>query len=176
MGNQGGPNLHPPMMDPRYAEYLQRTSNHRVRNAESKSGSQIRNFFGTSVGELEGIDKAFIEALLAQKKQQYELPHLVKSGALKESYYKNLSHGLGIPFPGNSMPNSTGLGSFQSEQVAQLTSLMKSSLGGSISSRHADVGSTVERKYASSFLDEFKNNKARSFELSDIIGHVVEFR
>jgi len=35
---------------------------------------------------------------------------------------------------------------------------------------------TAEEVRGSSLLEEFKNSKTRRFELSDIAGHVVEFR
>ncbi|KAI8559245.1 hypothetical protein RHMOL_Rhmol04G0157500 [Rhododendron molle] len=39
----------------------------------------------------------------------------------------------------------------------------------------SNTGSNAEDSFASSLLEEFKGNKAKYFELSDIAGHVVEF-
>ncbi|XP_015581937.1 pumilio homolog 4 [Ricinus communis] len=172
-GDQAGPEFHSQVMDSRYAQYLRRTSDY-----ETRTNGQLRNFFGISHGDLDEVQKAYLEALLAQQNQQYE-PLLVKSGSMNQGYHRNSSYGLGMPYLGTSMANSVlpsvGSGSFQNEQVAHFTSTVRNSMGGSIGSWHPDVGSNIERRYVSSLLDEFKNNKTRSFELSDIVEHVVEF-
>ncbi|XP_021625633.1 pumilio homolog 4 isoform X3 [Manihot esculenta] len=174
-GNQTGTDFHFPVMDARYIQYLQRTSDY----ATHANGPQVRNCFPTSHGDLDGIQKAYLEALLAQQNQLYETA-VVKSGNLNQEHHMNSSYGLGMPHLGNSMANSmlipsVGSGSFQDERVAHLTSMVRNSMGGSIGPWHSDVGNNVERRYVSSVLDEFKNNKTRSFDLSDIVDHVVEF-
>ncbi|KAF2318488.1 hypothetical protein GH714_008306 [Hevea brasiliensis] len=172
-GNQAESDLHSPVMDARYIQYLQRASDY----ATHTKGSGVRNCFTTSHGDLDGIQKAYLEALLAQQSQQYE-PAIVKSGNLNQGYHENSSCSLGMPYLGNSMVNSVlpsiGSGSFQDERAAHFTSMVRNSMGGSIGPWHSDIGNNVERRYASSLLDEFKN-KTRSFELSDIVDHVVEF-
>ena len=40
---------------------------------------------------------------------------------------------------------------------------------------HLDAGN-MDENFASSLLEEFKSNKTKCFELSEISGHVVEFR
>ncbi|KDP30469.1 hypothetical protein JCGZ_16148 [Jatropha curcas] len=169
-GYQAGSDLHSPVMDSRYNQYLQRTSDYATRNS-----TQVRNF-GASPENLDEIQKAYLEALLAQRNQQYE-PALVKSGSLNQGYHRNSSYGM--PYLGNSVANSVlssvGSGGFQNEQVAHFNSMMRNSIGGSTGSWQSDVGSNTERRFVSSLLDEFKNNKTRSFELSDIVDHVVEF-
>lgn len=171
-GNQAGLDLHSPVMDSRYTQYLQRTSDYATRT----NGPQVRNF-GTSHGDLDEIQKAYLEALLAQHNQQYE-PALLKSGSMNQGYHRNSSYGLGMSYIGNSVANSVlpsvGSGGFQNERVAQFNSMLRNSIGGSIGSWQSDVGSNMERRYVSSLLDEFKN-KTRSFELADIVDHVVEF-
>ncbi|KAJ9175509.1 hypothetical protein P3X46_014058 [Hevea brasiliensis] len=176
-GNQAGLDPHSPVMDSLYIQNLRRTSDY----ATHTNDPQVRNLFATSHGDLDGIQKAYLEALLAQQKQQYE-PALVKSGSLNQGYHRNSPYGLGMPYGpylGNSMANSVlpsaGSGNFQDERVAHFTSMVRNSMGGSIGSWNSDVGNNMERIYVSSLLDEFKNNKSRSFELSDIVDHVVEF-
>ncbi|KAF3967579.1 hypothetical protein CMV_008432 [Castanea mollissima] len=138
--NQVGPDLHSPAMDPRFIQYLQRTSDYVTHAVASPSDpSRGRSYFGTSHGDLEGAQQAYLEALLAKQKQQYELSHL----------------------------------GFQNEQFSHFTSMMRSSMGGSIGPWLSD--GNMEGRFASTLLDEFKTNKTRSFELSDIIDHVVEF-
>ncbi|KAJ4845796.1 hypothetical protein Tsubulata_027801 [Turnera subulata] len=180
LGNQAGPDLQSAFTDPRYAQYLQRTSTHASANP---NGPHVRKYLGTSDGQLggiqDGIQKACLETLLAQQKQQYELPVLGKYGSLNQGYYQNSSYSLGMPYPENLMTNSilpsVGSGSSQSERLGPFASMMKSSVGGPTESWHFDIGSTAEKRYASTLLDEFKSSKTRSFELSDIVGHVVEF-
>jgi pumilio RNA-binding family len=41
---------------------------------------------------------------------------------------------------------------------------------------HSEAGSNLDESFPSSLLEEFKSNKTRCFELSEIAGHVVEFR
>lgn len=180
-GNRVGLDLHSPVVDPRFVQYLQRNSDYATLTAASLSDpSSVRNYLGTSHADLLGFHKAYLEALLAQQKQQHELPLLSKSGGLN-GYYGNPSYGLGMPYPGNPMASSVlpsvGSGSqmFQNERNSRFNSMMRSSIGGSVGSWHSDIGTNMEGRFASSFLEEFKNNKTSSFELSDIVDHVVEF-
>jgi hypothetical protein len=39
-----------------------------------------------------------------------------------------------------------------------------------------DAGCNMDENYAPSLLEEFKSNKTKCLELSEIVGHVVEFR
>lgn len=180
LGNQVVSDLHSPVMDPHYMQCLRRPSGYATQAVASSNGPPVRNYFGTSDVDLDGIPKGYLEALLAEQKQQYELSLLGRSGILSQGYYRNPSYGLGMPYPDNLMANSilpsVGSGSIQNERVARITSLMRCSMGGSMRSWHPDIGSNAEGRYGSSLLDEFKSNKTRSFELSDIVGDVVEFR
>ncbi|XP_048421431.1 pumilio homolog 4-like isoform X2 [Pyrus x bretschneideri] len=180
LGNKVGPGLHSSVMDPSYIQFLQRTD-YATRNVTSPSGyPPSKNHFGTLHGDLEGLQKAYLEALLVQRKQQYELSLLGKSGGFNHGYYGNPPYGLGM-YPGNPIENylhpSIGPGSpmFESEKIARFNSMLRSSMGGSVSSWNSDIGKDLERRHASSLLDEFKNNKNKSFELADIVDHVVEF-
>jgi pumilio RNA-binding family len=119
---------------------------------------------------------------LLKQKQQYELPHLGKSGGFNHGYYGNPSYGFGMPYPGNPMADSVlpSIGSesplFQNDRISNFTSMMRNTVGGSIGPWHSDISSNMEGRFASTLLDEFKTNKTRSFELSDIVDYVVEFR
>ncbi|CAK7325429.1 unnamed protein product [Dovyalis caffra] len=179
LGNQVRSDLHSPVLDPRYTQYLQRISDYAACAVATSSDPPVRNYFGTSDGDLDRIQKAYLETLLAQQKQQYELPLLTKSGSLNQGYRRNSSYGLSMPYPENSavksMLPSVGSGSFQSERAACLASMIRSSMGGSTGSWQSDIGCNAERRHSSSLIDEFKNNKTGSFELSDIVGHIVEF-
>nr|TKS16979.1 pumilio/Puf RNA-binding domain-containing family protein [Populus alba] len=171
LGNQVG------SLDPCYPQYLQRISDCATCPvATSSDPPPVRNYFGASDGDLDRIQKAYLETLLVQQKQQYELPLLTKSGGLNQGYHRNSSYGLSMPYPENSVAKSTlpsfGSGSFQSEQAAHLASMMRNSIGGSIGSWQSDIGCIAERRPSSSSLEGFKNNKTGSFELSDIAGQL----
>lgn len=183
LGNQVGPEFNSATLDPRFIQRLQQSSDYSMQ-VMSSSGDplQMRNFSDASRGDLEGLRKAYLETLLSQQKQQYELPLLSKSGLLSNGFYGSQPYGLGMPYSGKQIANSSlpSLGSgnqlLENERISRLNSMMRSSMGGSGSSWHADIGNNMEARFASSLLDEFKNNKAKPFELSDIIEHVVQFR
>lgn len=167
--NQAVSDLHSPVMYPRYIEDLQSPSHY-------STHSRGRNYsdFSPGHGDVQSLQRAYLESLLAQQKQQYELPFRGKSGSLNHQY------GLGMPYQGNSMANlvlpSVGPGSpgFQNEQIPHFTSMLRSSMGGSTDSWYPEAG--MKGNFASSsLLEEIKNNKTRSFELSDIVDHVVQF-
>ncbi|CAJ1976736.1 unnamed protein product [Sphenostylis stenocarpa] len=180
-GNQVGPELHPTTLDPRFIQCLQQSSDYSMQGMSSSGHPlQMRNFPDASLGDLEGLRKAYLETLLTQQKQQYELPLLSKSG-LNNGFYGNQAYGLGMPYSAKQIANSTlpSLGSgnplFENERVSRINSMMRSSMGGSGGSWHADIGNNMDARFASSLLDEFKNKKTRPFELSDIVDHVVQF-
>lgn len=183
LGNKVGPEFNSTTLDPRIIQCLQQSSDYSMHGMSSSGDPfQMRNFSDTSHGDLEGLRKAYLETLLSQQKQQYELPLLSKSGMLNHGFYGSQPYGLGMPYSGKRIANSSlpSLGSgnplFENERASRLNSMMRSSMGGSASSWHADIGNNMEPRLASSLLDEFKNNKSRPFELSDIIDHVVQFR
>ncbi|CAL1387030.1 unnamed protein product [Linum trigynum] len=142
LGSQAGSDLHSPSTDLHYAQYMRRSPDYSNHTSAGSSGPQFRNYLGKSHGDLNDIQRAYLELMLAQQQQEYDLP---------------LSRNL------------------HNERVAHFASMMRSSMGGSIGSWHSDIGGNGERRYGSSLLDEFKSNKTRSFELLDIVGHVVEF-
>ncbi|XP_059628330.1 pumilio homolog 4 [Cornus florida] len=169
------------IMDPRYTQYLQITPDYAMHAAApSADPSQGRNYLGTSRGDLQGMQKAYLESMLAQHKQ-YELPRSGKSGVLNNGIYGNPEFGLAMTYPGNPMANSAlpSVGSggpmFQNERISHFNSMLRSPMGGSSKTWHSDFGANVEESFSASLLEELKNNKTRSFELPDIVDHVVEF-
>ncbi|GLT93234.1 hypothetical protein SLE2022_110350 [Rubroshorea leprosula] len=178
LGNQEF-DVHSSAMDPLHIQYLRRTQNGMHAVASPADSFLLGNHISASHGDLDALHKAYLEALLAQQKQQYELSLLGKSGGLNRLYYGNPSSALGMAFPGNPISNpllsSVGSGNLQNERMSHFTSMMRSSVGGTMGTWNSDIGNNVNGRYMSSLLDEFKNNKTRSFELSDIVGHVVEF-
>ncbi|KAI3517376.1 hypothetical protein L1887_16590 [Cichorium endivia] len=98
--------------------------------------------------ELLALQKAYLAGLLSSQKSQYSLNH---------GYYGNSAYGLGMSHPGSPLlPGSP----------------VNADRGLRFPSGIRVVGG---EGFASSLLDEFKNNKVKSFELSEISGHVVEF-
>nr|XP_048325729.1 pumilio homolog 4 isoform X2 [Ziziphus jujuba var. spinosa] len=167
------------VVDPRYVQFLQRTPDYAAL-ASPSDPALVKSHFGTSQGDLDGLQKACLEALLAQQKEQFELSLLGKSVGFNHEYYGNLSHRLGTAYPGNLMANSvhsvgSGNPMLHNERISHFNSMMRSSIKGSIGSWHSDIGNNLEGRFLSSLLDDFKINKTKSFELSDIVGHVVEF-
>lgn len=175
LANHVGQDLRSPVMDPLYVQYLQNNSDYDVTNMGEPF--DVRNYFSSSRGELDGFQKAYLQALLVQQKQ-HELQLLGKSGGLNHGYCGNQSYRVGMPYHplANSVLTSVGNGNFHNERNLHFsTSMMRNSIGGS-GPWHLDIGNNMEGRFPSSLLDEFKTNKTRSFELLDIAGHVVEFR
>ncbi|XP_008789554.1 pumilio homolog 4-like [Phoenix dactylifera] len=179
-GNQVGSGFQLPIMDPLCAQYLQSTSDAAMHSAASLDPSLGRNYLSTSHMDLPKYQKAYLGALLAEQKFQYGMPFLGKSGGLNNDFYGGQAVSLGMPYPASPLSSSflSPLGSGspvrKNEWLSRAPSLMRSAATGSMGSRNPENG-VMEENYASSLLEEFKNNKTRSFELSDIVDHVVEF-
>ncbi|KAG7946928.1 hypothetical protein I3843_14G067600 [Carya illinoinensis] len=138
-------------VDPMYLQYF-RTSEYAAQLAALNDPSMDRNYVGNSYMNLYELQKAYLGALLSQQKSQYGLPLGSKSGGSNHhGYYGNPAFGVGMSYPGSPMA------------------------GGVMGSWHLDAGFNVDESFASSLLEEFKSNKTKSFELSEISGHVVEF-
>ncbi|KAL4188749.1 hypothetical protein AMTRI_Chr08g203660 [Amborella trichopoda] len=180
--NQTVNGLQVPVMDPLYIQYLQRTAEYASQVAAGLTDPSLeRNYMGSSYVDLLGLQKAYLGALLAQQKSQYNIPYFNKSGGLNHGYYGNPAFGLGMPYPGSPLtspvlPNSpVGPGSppmRQNDRSLRFASGIRGS--GVVGSWHADNGPNLEENFASSLLEEFKTNKTKC-ELSEIAGHVVEF-
>ncbi|VVA97101.1 unnamed protein product [Arabis nemorensis] len=158
--NQVASELHSPVMDPHYNQYLQTAS----ATAAPSDHSLLRNSFGPSNGD---TANEYLAMLLAQNRQQ-----LGNINAANTRLFESPSYDLGSMYLGNHMPSpSKNSRNFQNMRMSQSASMTKVPFGGSQGSSHVDIGSTTEV----SLLEGFKNNKTRSLELSDIVGHVIEF-
>ncbi|KAL8159870.1 hypothetical protein V2J09_001407 [Rumex salicifolius] len=101
-------------------------------------------------GKFSESQKAHLDAMIfGQKQSRLGLP-LLQKGHGVDGYYEGLSYLFGMPYQGPSMANS-----FSDIQLRN--SVLQSDIPTSMT-----------------LLEEFKN-KTRLFELSDIVGHVVEF-
>ncbi|AEE74896.1 unnamed protein product [Arabidopsis thaliana] len=158
--NQVASELHSPVMDPHYSQYLHTASS----TAAPIDHSLIRNNFGTSNGD---TANEYLAMLLAQNRQQ-----LGNLNAANSRFFESPSYDLGNMYLGNHLPSpSKNSRNFQNMRMSQSASMMKVPFGGLQGSSHVDIGSTAE----ASLLEGFKNNKTRSLELSEIVGHVIEF-
>ncbi|KAI3917110.1 hypothetical protein MKX01_003559, partial [Papaver californicum] len=63
----------------------------------------------------------------------------------------------------------------QNQRISNFPSMLRGTAGGSLGSWLSGDGEKIEESYGSSLLEEFKTNKARNFELSEIVDYVVEF-
>ncbi|KAL1828042.1 hypothetical protein ACET3Z_006454 [Daucus carota] len=177
-GNQAGFDLHSPVMDPRYIQYLQQSSEHAMHAAALCDPSRRGNASGPSFGhgDLQSLQKAYLATLVAQQKPQFDLG---KNGRLNHQYYANSSFGP-MTYQGNLIPNTVpSFGTkgplLQDDRISNYTSMLQNQMGGSSGSWHSETGMNMERNFASSLLEEIKNNKSKSFELLDVVDHVVDF-
>lgn len=180
MGNQVGYDLNHPIADPHFVHYMQPNFNPQA-PAMQNDLSQSRKSFGSSPN-LDQLRKVYLETLHAQQKQHYQGPGFSKlSAPLNHRHKRDVIYESHLPYSGNLTANggfsSVGFGSHMlpDEQIAQFTQMTRTSVRESAGSWPSSYGTDVEGKLVSSLLDEFKSNKIRSFELSDILGHVVEF-
>ncbi|XP_057473783.1 pumilio homolog 1-like [Actinidia eriantha] len=167
-------NLQAPLVDPMYLQYL-RTAEYA---ASLNDPYMDRNYLGNTYVDL--LQKAYIESLLPPQKSQYGISMGMRSGgSYGHGYYGAPSYGVGLSYPGSPLaspviPNSpVGPGSPMRhvELNTRFPSGMRNLAGGVMGSWPLHV----DDNFRSSLLEEFKSNKTRCFELSEIGGHVVEF-
>lgn len=177
IGNQmSGSVLQGPFVDPSYLQYL-RTAEYSAQVAALNDPSVDRNYLGDSYLDL--LQKAYLGNMLPAQTSEYGVPLGGKTGVSSpHGYYGNPAFGIGLSYPGSplaspAIPNSAGgpgspirHGDFNIRYPGGL----RNSAGSVIGPWHLDPS------FSSSLLEEFKSNKAKCLELSEIAGHVVEFR
>ncbi|GLT93063.1 hypothetical protein SLE2022_108690 [Rubroshorea leprosula] len=185
LGNQNaGNSLQAPLLDPLSLQYLR--ANEIVAAQVAALNNEVtvdRDYISNSYVDLQGLQEAYLEAFLSSQKSQFAVPYLGKSGSLNHNYYGSPAYGLGMAYPGGPMvgslfPNSlVGSGSpvLHGERNMLFSSGLRNLSGGAMGAWHSETGSNLDGSFASSLLDEFKSNKTKCFELSEIVGHVVEF-
>ncbi|KAI8539989.1 hypothetical protein RHMOL_Rhmol09G0225700 [Rhododendron molle] len=159
-------NFQMPLMDPLYLHYLRTTEYAAAQAAVLNDPTIEREGMGNAYMDLIELQKAYLGSLLTPQKSQYDLPY----GSLNQNYYGNPAFGLGMSYPSSPLAG---------------TLLPNSPFGSGSPVRHGERGmrfpsehfasSLLDGHFASSLLDEFKSNKTKFFELSEISGHVVEF-
>ncbi|EPS67369.1 hypothetical protein M569_07403, partial [Genlisea aurea] len=161
--------LQSPMLDPSYLQYLREGEYGSLQIGSLSDPSIDMNYRGNAYMDL--LQKTYFGNLLSAQKSQYGLPPGVKSGQSSPHAYFGGSPAFGLSYPrGPLTPNSDGF----SAGAHGLYNMRYPSSGGSSFAApwHLD---NMDSNYGSSLLDEFKSNKTRCFELSEICGHVVEF-
>ncbi|KAJ0738042.1 putative armadillo-like helical, nucleic acid binding NABP, pumilio domain-containing protein [Helianthus annuus] len=185
IGNQmSGNALQASFMDPMYLQYI-RSTEYAAAAAQLAALNDPtidrNNYLGNSYNDL--LQKAYLGTLLSPQKSQYGGVQYVGTSASPHhhGYYGNPAFGVGLSYPGSPLasplPNSPrGPGSpiRLGELNTRFSPQMRNLGGGSgvMGHWHLDGG---DNSFASSLLEEFKSNKTKSFELSEINGHVVEF-
>ncbi|KAL1817220.1 hypothetical protein DCAR_0521642 [Daucus carota subsp. sativus] len=171
--------LQAPYVDPLYLQYLRTAEYGAAQAAFLNDPTMDINYMSNSYVDL--IQKAYLESLVSPQKSQYGVPLGGKTGASNhQGFYGNPAFGVsypGSPLSSPVIPNSpVGPGSpmRHGDINMRFTSGMRNLSGGIMGPWHLNSGN-LENSFALSLLEEFKSNKARSFELSEISGHVVEF-
>ncbi|CAN4090094.1 unnamed protein product [Withania somnifera] len=184
LGNQTlGGSLQMSQMDPLYLQYLRSTEYLATQLGALNDPTVNRESLGTSYIDLIELQKAYLETFLASQKSQYGRSYPGKSGGLNHGYYGNPALGLNMSYPGSpltgaGLPNSPfGPGSpvRYGERNMHFHSGMRNLAGGVMGAWHSEAVPNLGETFASSLLDEFKSNKSKCFELSEIEGHVVQF-
>ncbi|GAU17306.1 hypothetical protein TSUD_110230 [Trifolium subterraneum] len=182
MGNQiaGGGALQTPYVDPMYLQYTRTPEYAAAQLAALNDPSVDRNYLGNSYMNILELQKAYLGSLLSPQKQ-YNVPLGGKSGGSNHhGYYGNPAYGVGLSYPGSPMANSLSsspVGSCSPIRHNDLNMHFASGMrnvAGVTGPWHLDAGN-LDENFASSLLEEFKNNKTKCFELAEISGHVVEF-
>ncbi|XP_022732432.1 pumilio homolog 2-like [Durio zibethinus] len=183
VGSQiAGNALQAPFVDPMYLQYLRTSDYAAVQLAALNDPSVDRNFLGNSYMNLLELQKAYLGAMLSPQKSQFGVPLGAKSGS-SHGFYGNPTFGPVMSYPGSPLaspviPNSpVGSGSpiRHTDLNMHFPSGMRNLAGGVMGPWHLDAGCNMDESFASSLLEEFKSNKTKCFELSEIAGHVVEF-
>ncbi|PKU77622.1 Pumilio like 3 [Dendrobium catenatum] len=179
IGSQEGSGYPVSVIDPLYAQYLQGASGSTSPYSGNMNDPSLGgSFLGSSLMDLTPYQKAYLEALLAQQKLQYG-GALSKDSGLSNGFYGSSGLGLGMTYPSSPLStnllSSLGPGSLRpNDRLSRLPSMLRSAIGVPKGSWNYESG-IMEESFVSTLLEEFKNNKTRSFELSDIVDHVVEF-
>jgi pumilio RNA-binding family len=191
----------PQMHDPIYLQYLRAAEEARVAALDP---SVLRSYMGGGGhADMVELQKNQLSAMLgysAEQKSQFGRTGSMgipiasqKSGSVSPAYYGS-PPGVGmVPFnnspltspvlPGSPV-GAGGFGVRRDERSMRLSSASRASSGnmgpgGSgayVGWQGQKASEATEEARGSTLLEEFKNSKTRRFELSDIAGHVVEFR
>ncbi|KAL9238750.1 hypothetical protein vseg_013131 [Gypsophila vaccaria] len=154
--------------DAMYLQYL-RSAEYAAQIAAASDQSAADKYY------MELLQNAYLGSPMSPQKGQFGADMRSKSRGSSHGYYGNHAYGVGMGYPGSPLsspviPNSPGgprspirQNDFNMRYPASMRNL------GGLGPWHMDSS------FGSSLLEEFKSNKAKCFELSEIAGHVVEF-
>ncbi|VFQ98219.1 unnamed protein product [Cuscuta campestris] len=175
IGNQigaGSAPLQAQFVDPLYAQYL-------LQYAALNDHSMDQTYMGNSYMDL--FQKAYMDDNMASpQKSQYGIALNSKSRSSNHGYYGSPAYGFNMSYPGSPMasplmPNSPmGPGSplRQNDYGLRFSGGLRNSSASIMGCWNLD---NMDNGYPLSLLEEFKGNKTKCIELSEIAGHVVEF-
>ncbi|KAL3653185.1 hypothetical protein CASFOL_002866 [Castilleja foliolosa] len=179
MGNQMGGNTQ--FVDPLYLQYMRTTEYAAAAQVAALNDPSVdRNYMGNNA-YMDLLQKAYLGNMLSPQKTQYGVPMGGKTGVSSpHGYYTNPSFGIGLSYPGSPLASPVMQSSVggpvspmrHGEFNMRYPSGMRNVAGSVIGPWHLD---NMDNTFASSLLEEFKSNKTKCFELSEIAGHVVEF-
>nr|CAD1828671.1 unnamed protein product [Ananas comosus var. bracteatus] len=121
------------------------------------------------------IGNTYLDSLL-QLQNQYGVPVITKN--LDSGFCKSAAFGYaypGSPLSSPLLPASPVGALRQSERSLQFPTGTRNMAGGVMGSWYSGVNVSMNDNLMPSLLEEFKSNKTKCYELSDIAGHVVEF-
>ncbi|KAK4785488.1 hypothetical protein SAY86_002177 [Trapa natans] len=168
----GGGALQTPFVDPMYLHYLRNPEYAQLAVLNDPSGD--RNYLENSYLNLMEMQKAYLGSLVSPQKSMYNAPLSGKTtGSNHHGFYSNQAFGGGVSYPGSPLANPLIPGSPMGPgSPMRHNDFMRAR---NLAGWQFDGGYNMNETFASSLLEEFKNNKTRCFELSEIAGHVVEF-
>eukprot|EP01018_Ginkgo_biloba_P029942 Gb_39566 [translate_table: standard] len=189
-----GSTMQPPLTDPLYFHYLQRSAEDARNSAALGNPSVARGFIGGGQIDPLELQKVSMVGYASEQKSQFPrsgalyLPIVSKSNSASAAYYGSPPNaGLVMHYPISPvgspvLPGSplvaASLSLRPNEQNFRLPlGSSRASSFGVYSGWHSERGDeSLDDMNSSSLLEELKSNKTRRFELSDITGHVEEFR
>lgn len=165
--------LQTPFVDPMYLQYLRNSEYAQLAVLNDAPGD--RNYLGNSFLNPLEMQKAYLGSLVSPQKSIYSVPLSGKTaGSNHHGFYTNQAFGSGVSYPGSPLANHLISGSPMGPgSPMRHNDFMRAR---NLPGWQFDGGYNMNESFASSLLEEFKNNKTKCFELSEIAGHVVEFR
>ncbi|KAL3650001.1 hypothetical protein CASFOL_006404 [Castilleja foliolosa] len=159
------PGFHVPVMDPHQLQYLQKMAN------QGTSLGHISGNIPHSHDDLQALERAYLEILILQRRQQqYEALFLQKPDNANYQFAGNNNNNNSnnrnaafSPCAASHQNPRAGSRLHKEKSTPNLRSLKGES-----------SGLNAKGKFES-LLEVLKANKTKSLELTDIIGHVVEF-
>ncbi|XP_047329425.1 pumilio homolog 1-like [Impatiens glandulifera] len=178
VGNRNASLEIPPIDHPMYHPYM-KSNDYCVPEAAMMNDPMMDTDAYTT--NLVDFQRAYLSSFPSPKKSQYGSTY-VKSGNHK--YYGsqifNLDMHLGSPLVDDPYLPNCAIGSgnpvkYGERRNRHFPSVMRNLDGGALGTWRLEGCGNLDEHFSSSLLDDFKSNKIKCFELSEIAGHVVQF-